>query len=78
MKYVALRVEKGYIAPGGFYKNGYCIKGQRSTDLNWDTLHYGYAAEEKAITNMKMINDRAYFGTLPMFNSAGYSVEVRT
>lgn len=76
MKYVALRIERGYVAPGGSYVYKYCIKGQRDTDLNWDVLHYGYETETKAIKNMVMINDRAFFGRLPMFNSAGYGVEV--
>ncbi len=76
MKYVALRIERGYIAPGGRYIDKYCVKGQRNTDLNWDMLQYGYATEEKALYNMKMMNDRAFFGRLPMFNNGGYGVEV--
>ena len=75
MKYVALKVECGYHAPGGRYIYKYCIKGQRDTDLNWDMLQYGYATEEKALHNMRMINDRAFFGRLPMYNSGGYGAE---
>lgn len=75
MNYIALKVERGYIAPGRTYVHKYCIKAMRNDSYNWEMLLYGFAEEMTAIEKMRKLNRDIYDGRLEMYNSAGYGIK---
>lgn len=76
-KFVAYRiVTYSYNAETGRMEEGYFMKGQRASDLNWENIGSA-TSEESALETLRTIraNENKDMRWCPIYNPHGYSYE---